>query len=80
MKTKLEMELEITQEIVDAIAEELIASGDYVPVVRCKDCKHGEIDDPDLPFMYLCHEYGDQWNDENHFCSHGERRVDDVVD
>ena len=46
---------------------------DAVPVVRCKDCKYGEVDDADLPTQYLCNYHGADWNDENHFCSYGER-------
>ena len=42
-------------------------------IVRCKDCKHGEIDDPDFPNQYYCHE-GCGWNDGNFFCSYGERK------
>ena len=47
---------------------------DAVPVVRCKDCKYGEVDDADLPTQYLCNYHGADWNDENHFCSYGERK------
>ena len=46
-----------------------------VEVVRCKDCKHGEIDDPDFPYQYYCH-MGHMWNDAFHFCADGERRAD----
>ena len=56
-----------------AIAQHLIANG-VMPVVRCKDCKYGEVDDVDLPTQYLCHYNGTDWNDENHFCSYGEQR------
>lgn len=49
---------------------------DSVEVVRCKDCKYGEVDDADLPTQYLCNYYGADWNDENHFCSYGEREED----
>lgn len=49
---------------------------DAVEVVRCKDCKHGEIDDPDFPYQYYC-QMGHMWNDERHFCADGERRADD---
>ena len=50
---------------------------DAVPVVRCKDCKYGEVDDADLPTQYLCNYHGADWNDENHFCSYGERKDGD---
>ena len=65
------------------VADHLIAN-DVVPVVRCKDCKHGIWDeeeqmwecilsvdltgDPDTYAMF--HEY----NDGEHFCSYGERK------
>ena len=32
-----------------------IPSVDAVEVVRCRDCKQGEIDDPDFPDEYYCH-------------------------
>ena len=47
---------------------------DAVPVVRCKDCKYGEVDDTDFPAQYLCKHNGADWNDENHFCSYGEQK------
>ena len=65
------------------VADYLIAHGvtvqsermvDAVPVVRCKDCKYGEVDDADLPTQYLCNYHGADWNGENHFCSYGERK------
>ena len=49
---------------------------DAVEVVRCKDCKHGDIDDPVFPCQYYCH-MGHMWNDAYHFCADGERRADD---
>ena len=52
-----------------------IPDADAVEVVRCKDCKHGEIDDPDFPYQYYCR-MGHMWNDAFHFCADGERRAD----
>ena len=54
-----------------------LPTADVVEVVRCKDCKHGEIDDEDFPEQYLCRHHGSAWNEGNHFCSYGERREDD---
>ena len=56
-----------------AIAQHLIDNG-VTAIVRCKDCKYGEVDDADLPTQYLCNYHGADWNDENHFCSYGERK------
>ena len=50
---------------------------DAVPVVRCKDCKHGELDEAERDDYYLCHYHGCDWNDGDHFCSYGERRSDE---
>lgn len=59
-------------------------SVDAVPVVRCKDCKHGILDEEDE--MYKCvysAEFDDEtgeyygfvdYNRASHFCSYGERR------
>lgn len=44
-----------------------------VEVVRCKDCKYGEVDNADFPNQYLCHHHGSAWNESNHYCSYGER-------
>lgn len=40
-------------------------------IVRCKDCVHGEIDDPEFPNQYFCRYKGLDWNDGEHFCSDG---------
>ena len=44
---------------------------DAVPVVRCKYCKQGEIDDPDFPDQYYCHA-GCGWNNGDFYCAYGE--------
>lgn len=46
---------------------------DAVPVVRCEDCKQGEIDDPYFPNQYYCHA-GCGWNNGDFYCSYGERK------
>ena len=46
---------------------------DAVTVVRCRDCKQGEIDDPDFPDEYYCHE-GCGWNKGDFYCAYGERK------
>ena len=46
---------------------------DAVPVVRCKYCKQGEIDDPDFPDQYYCRA-GCGWNNGNFYCAYGERK------
>ena len=46
---------------------------DAVPVVRCRECKQGEIDDPDFPDEYYCHA-GCGWNNGDFYCSYGERK------
>ena len=47
---------------------------DAVEVVRCKDCKYGEVDNADFHDQYLCHISGSDWNCGNHFCSYGKRK------
>lgn len=46
---------------------------DLVEVVRCKDCKYGEVDNADFPNQYFCNHHGCDWNEGNHYCSYGER-------
>ena len=42
-------------------------------IVRCKECKYGEVDDADFPNQYFCSHHGCDWNDGEHYCSYGER-------
>ena len=44
-----------------------------IPVVRCRECNKGEIDDPDFPDEYYCHA-GCGWNKEDFYCAYGERK------
>ena len=46
---------------------------DAVPVIRCRECKQGEIDDPDFPDQYYCHA-GCGWNKGDFYCAYGERK------
>ena len=46
---------------------------DAVPVVRCRDCKQGGIDDPDFPDQYYCRA-GCGWNNGGFYCAYGERK------
>ena len=46
---------------------------DAAPVVRCRDCKQGEVDDPDFPDQYYCHA-GCGWNKGDFYCAYGERK------
>lgn len=47
---------------------------DVVEVVRCKDCKYGVVDDPEIPTLLFCEYSGQDWNDENHYCGYAEKR------
>ena len=50
---------------------------DAVPVVRCRECKRGQVDDPEYdPDLYFC-ELGCGLNKGHFFCSYGERREGD---
>ena len=46
---------------------------DAVPVVRCRECKQGEVDDPDFPDQYYCHAVCG-WNNGDFYCAYGERK------
>ena len=61
------MMYEIADEIEDA------PTADVVSVIRCKECKQGEVDDPDFPDQYYCHA-GCGWNNGDFYCSYGERK------
>lgn len=43
-------------------------------IIRCKDCKYGVVDDPEIPFLRFCEYSGQDWNDENHYCGYAKRR------
>ena len=53
-----------------------IPAADVIKVVRCRECKQGEIDDPDFPDQYYCHA-GCGWNNGDFYCSYGERKEGD---
>ena len=61
------MMYEIADEIEDA------PTVDAVEVVRCRECKKGEVDDPDFPDQYYCHA-GCGWNKGDFYCAYGERK------
>ena len=46
---------------------------DAEEVVRCRECKQGEIDDPDFPDEYYCHA-GCGWNKGDFYCAYGDRK------
>ena len=46
---------------------------DAVPVIRCRECNQGEVDDPDFPDEYYCHA-GCGWNKGDFYCAYGERK------
>ena len=46
---------------------------DVEVVVRCRECKQGEVDDPDFPDQYYCHA-GCGWNNGDFYCAYGERK------
>ena len=49
-------------------------TADVVEVVRCKDCKHAEIQDYAPPFCRYCCKYSALYHTKNFYCSMGERR------
>ena len=44
-----------------------------IPVVRCRECNQGEVDDPDFPDEYYCHA-GCGWNKGDFYCAYGDRK------
>lgn len=51
---------------------------DAVPVVRCRECEHGEYDDAiEDEYCYHCRYDGFSYNKADHFCSDGERKGGD---
>lgn len=57
-------------------AMDLVANG-VVPVVQCKDCKHGNLENDTFATtpIWICHVSRTVVYD-NHFCSYGKRRAD----
>ena len=62
---------EIKQDFADMISD--FQTVDAVEVVRCRECKQGEVDDPDFPDQYYCHA-GCGWNKGDFYCAYGERK------
>lgn len=54
---------------------EAIPAADVAPVVRCKECKHGNMFSEEK-HLIDCPYYDDQVVDFEHFCAYGERRAD----
>ena len=52
-------------------------TADVVEVVRCKDCKHAEIQDYAPPSCRYCCKYSALYHAKNFYCSMGERREDE---
>lgn len=50
-----------------------IPAADVVPVVRCKDCKHGDAFG-EYTGVIWCPYYEDQPVEPDHFCGYGERK------
>ena len=73
------VELEEVCEAVGDVEQEWLQRIKRLPsaqpeIVRCKYCKYGVVDDPEIPFLRFCEYNGQDWNDENHYCGHAERR------
>lgn len=45
-------------------------------IIRCLECKHGEVDNPCFPDQYFCRHHGCDWNNGDHYCGYAERRED----
>lgn len=43
-------------------------------IIRCRECKHGEVDNPCFPDQYLCRRNGSDWNNGDHYCGYAERK------
>lgn len=52
---------------------DILPAADVDPVVRCKDCKHGDAFDGNAVVIW-CPYYEDQPVDPDHFCGYGERK------
>ncbi len=57
-----------------AMTELMLLPSAQPEIIRCKDCKYGAVDDPEIPFLRFCEYNGQDWNDENHYCGHAARR------
>ena len=60
---------------IDAILDSNAA--DVVPVVRCKDCKFGDLDSEPNDAMVCMRTKDGFWRSGNDFCSYGERKGGD---
>lgn len=59
----------------DGHCKDFVPTADVVPVVRCKDCEHGQY----MPScsMYLCRCTGGKLRYADNYCNYGERRMSD---
>ena len=45
-------------------------------IIRCRECRYGEVDNPCIPDQYFCRHNGCDWNNGDHYCGYAERRGD----
>ena len=72
MKMEIKIPIQLPDNWADKVVEKLLAKGDFVEVVRCKDCEN--YNRPRLGYcsMTLCHVQPDD------FCSYGTRMDGDT--
>lgn len=45
-------------------------------IIRCRECRYGEVDNPCFPDQYFCRHHGCDWNNGDHYCGYAERMED----
>ena len=71
--TKAKADPELFAAVADMLSRLWDSATKRVDVVRCREGKQGEIDDPDFPDQYYCHA-GCGWNNGGFYCAYGERK------
>lgn len=70
MKMEIKIPIQLPDNWADKVIEKLLAKGDFVEVVRCKDCENYELMKSNN--THFCNKFGG-YVTEKDFCSRGSK-------
>ena len=71
MKMEIKIPIQLPDNWEDKVVEKLLAKGDFVEVVRCKECKNYELMKSNN--THFCNKFGG-YVTEKDFCSRGSKK------
>ena len=70
MKMEIKIPIQLPDNWADKVVEKLLAKGDFVEVVRCKDCENYEL--MKSKNAHFCNKFG-RYVTEDDFCSRAQK-------